>query len=189
MSSHAPTSKPHSNLPSEDEVELGDVDAERRAMLVNATTAFGLAGAACVALPFIQSMNPNRAVKAMATIDVNLGEIPLGESKTFLWQGKPVFVWHRNETQIAAATAGDTTATLDPAKDADRVQKAEWLVVMGVCTHLGCVPMRGGEYGGWRCPCHGSQFDDSGRVRHGPAGTNLEVPPYRFLDDNTIRIG
>lgn len=188
MSSQSPNPHP-SNLPNEDEVALGNVDAERRALLVNATTAFGLAGAACVALPFIQTMNPSRSVKAMATIDVALAEIPLGESKTFLWQGKPVFVWHRNPEQIAEAQKGDATATMDPAKDADRVQKAEWLVVMGVCTHLGCVPMRGGEYGGWRCPCHGSQFDDSGRVRHGPAGTNLEVPPYRFLDDNTIRIG
>ena len=98
MSSHTPH---HSNLPNEDEVALGDVDAERRALLVNATTAFGLAGAACVALPFIQTMNPSRSVKAMATIDVALGEIPEGEAKTFLWQGKPVFVWHRNAAQIA----------------------------------------------------------------------------------------
>ncbi len=189
MSTHAPKSKKTQNHQVDDEAVIGDVDAERRQMLVNATTAFGLAGAACVALPFIQSMNPNRAVKAMATIDVNLAEIALGDAKTFLWQGKPVFVWHRNEAQIEEARKGDATATLDPAKDADRVQKAEWLVVMGVCTHLGCVPMRGGEHGGWRCPCHGSQFDDSGRVRQGPAGKNLEVPPYRFLDDNTIRIG
>ncbi|RYG61514.1 MAG: ubiquinol-cytochrome c reductase iron-sulfur subunit [Alphaproteobacteria bacterium] len=189
MSIQAPNSKNPQNHQVDDEAVIGDVDAERRQMLVNATTAFGLAGAACVALPFIQSMNPNRAVKALATIDVSLTEIPLGEAKTFLWQGKPVFVWHRNETQISEARKGDATATLHPENDADRVQKAEWLVVMGVCTHLGCVPMRGGEFGGWRCPCHGSQFDDSGRVRQGPAGTNLEVPPYRFLDDNTIRIG
>lgn len=186
MSSHDHT---HSNLPHEDEVALGDVDTERRQLLVNATTAFGLAGAACVALPFIQSMNPSRSVRAMATVDIHLGEIAEGESKTFLWQGKPVFVWHRNADQIRQAADGDATASMDPAKDADRVQKAEWLIVMGVCTHLGCVPMRGGEFGGWRCPCHGSQFDDSGRVRHGPAGANLEVPPYRFLDDTTIRIG
>lgn len=187
MSSHTPNT--HSNLPAEDEAAMGDVDAERRQLLVNATTAFGLAGAACVTLPFIQSMNPSRSVRAASTTDIHLGEIAEGESKTFLWQGKPVFVWHRSAAQIAEAAKGDSTASMDPAKDADRVQKAEWLIVMGVCTHLGCVPMRGGDYGGWRCPCHGSQFDDSGRVRHGPAGANLEVPPYRFLDDTTIRIG
>ncbi len=186
MSTHTPHNAPTT---ADDDTPLGDVDAERRALIVNATKAFGLAGAACVALPFISSMNPSRSVKAMATIDVPLSEIPLGDAKTYLWQGKPVFVWHRNAEQIAAAQQGDATATMDPAKDADRVQKAEWLVVMGVCSHLGCVPMRGGDHGGWRCPCHGSQFDDSGRVRVGPAGTNLEVPPYRFLDDATIRIG
>ncbi len=183
------STKPTAPHATDDDAPLGDVDAERRALLVNATAAFGLAGAACVALPFVSSMNPSRSVKALATLDVNLNDIPLGEAKTFLWQGKPVFVWHRSEDQITEARKGDTTATMDPANDADRVQKAEWLVVMGVCTHLGCVPMRGGEYGGWRCPCHGSQFDDSGRVRQGPAGTNLEIPPYRFLDDATIRIG
>lgn len=165
------------------------VDADRRQLLINATTAFGLAGAACVALPFIQSMNPNRAVRAMATIDVDLKDIAEGDRKTFLWQGKPVFVWHRSAAQIAEAKAGDATATIDPQKDAERIQKPEWLIVMGVCTHLGCVPLPGGDFGGWRCPCHGSQYDDSGRVRHGPAGHNLEVPPYRFLDDHTIRIG
>lgn len=182
--------KPQNSLVNDDDnAPIGDVDAERRAFLVNTTTAFGIAGAACVALPFISSMNPNRAVRAAATLDVKLGEIAEGDAKTYLWQGKPVFIWHRNAAQIAEAQAGDATATLDPAKDADRVQKPEWLIVMGVCTHLGCVPMRGGDFGGWRCPCHGSQFDDSGRVRHGPAGANLEVPPYRFLDDQTIRIG
>lgn len=166
-----------------------DVDAEKRAMLVQATTAFGVAGAACVAYPFIKTLSPSRDVKAQATLDVKLAEIAEGSAKTYLWQGKPVFVWHRNAEQIKRAQEGDATATMDPAKDADRVKKPEWLVVMGVCTHLGCVPMGGGEFGGWRCPCHGSQFDDSGRVRHGPAGKNLEVPPYAFLDDETIRIG
>lgn len=172
-----------------DEAPLGDVNAERRSFLVNATTAFGVAGAACVAVPFIRSMSPSRDVLAQATLDVNLGEIAEGESKTYLWQGKPVFIWHRNTAQIAEAAAWDSKATMDPMPDAERTQKPEWLVVLGVCTHLGCVPMKGGEADGWRCPCHGSQFDLSGRVVHGPAGKNLEIPPYRFLNDQTIRIG
>jgi len=173
----------------DDNAPIGDVDADRRAFLVNTTTAFGLAGAACVAAPFIKSMAPNRAVRAQATVDINLAQIPLGEVKTFLWQGKPVFIWHRNAEQIARAKAGDATATMDPEKDAARVKKDEWLILLGICTHLGCVPIRGGDFGGWRCPCHGSEYDDSGRVRHGPAGANLAVPPYRFLDDTTVRIG
>lgn len=166
-----------------------DVDTDRRDLLLNATIGMGVAGAAACAVPFITSLSPSRDVQAQATVDIKLSEVPEGEAKTFLWQGKPVFVWHRNAAQIAEAKAGDTTASIDPAKDADRVKKDQWLIVMGVCTHLGCVPMRGGDFGGWRCPCHGSQFDDSGRVRHGPAGMNLPVPPYAFIDDETVRIG
>lgn len=182
-----PISSPASDI--DDESPIGDVSLDRRAFLVNTTTAFGVAGAACVALPFIKSMSPNRAVQAMATLDVNLTEIPEGNAKTYLWQGKPVFIWHRTPDQVAKAAAQDATSTMDPQPDAQRVQKPDWLVVLGICSHLGCVPMRGGEADGWRCPCHGSQFDLSGRVVQGPAGKNLEVPPYRFLDDSTLRIG
>jgi ubiquinol-cytochrome c reductase iron-sulfur subunit len=165
------------------------VDAERRAFLVNTTTAFGLAGAACVAVPFLSSMAPSRATQAQATTDIKLGEIPVGSARTYMWQGKPVFVWHRNTEQVAKARAQDSTSTMDSQPDAARTQRPEWLVVLGICSHLGCVPMQGGEAEGWRCPCHGSQFDLSGRVVHGPAGRNLDVPPYVFLDDATIRIG
>lgn len=168
---------------------FGDVDAERRQMLINTTTAFGVAGAACVAVPFLRTLSPSRATEALATVDINLAEVPEGTMKTFLWQGKPVFVCHRNAEQMAKAKAQDATSTMDAQPDADRVQKPEWLVVMGVCTHLGCVPMSSGDAKGWRCPCHGSQFDLSGRVTQGPAGRNLDIPPYSFLDDNTIRIG
>ena len=178
MAKPSSTAHPHSG-----------VDADRRELLLNATIGMGVAGAACCAVPFISSMAPSLDVQAQATVDIKLTDIPEGDAKTVLWQGKPVFIWHRNAAQIAEAKAGDSTASIDPAKDADRVKKDQWLIVMGVCTHLGCVPMRGGDYGGWRCPCHGSQFDDSGRVRHGPAGTNLPVPPYAFLDDETVRIG
>lgn len=187
MAKHTTPHHPH------DEAEAahlqGNPDAERRQFLITTTTVFGAAGAACVAYPFIKSLSPNKEVQAAATLEVKLGDIPVGTSKTVLWQGKPVFIWHRNAEQIAAAQAGDATATLDPQPDAERVQKPEWLVVMGICTHLGCVPMQGGEHEGWRCPCHGSQFDVSGRVRQGPAGTNLPVPPYSFIDDQTILIG
>ncbi|PIZ31619.1 MAG: ubiquinol-cytochrome c reductase iron-sulfur subunit [Alphaproteobacteria bacterium CG_4_10_14_0_8_um_filter_53_9] len=166
-----------------------DVNEERRQLLIQTTTVFGAAGAACVAYPFIKTLSPNRDVQAAATLEVDLTTIPEGTSTTVLWQGKPVFIWHRNAEQIAQAAEDDATAAMDPEADAARVQRPEWLVVMGVCTHLGCVPMKGGEYGGWRCPCHGSQFDNSGRVRHGPAGTNLPVPPYTFVSNDSIVIG
>ncbi len=175
--------------PTEDEAPLGDAGAERRQMLLNATTAFGVAGAACVAVPFLRTLAPSRATEALATIDIDLSKINVGTAQTVLWQGKPVFIWHRSPEQIATARAQDATSTMEPQADAERVKKPEWLVVMGICSHLGCVPMQGGESSGWRCPCHGSQFDLSGRVTHGPAGKNLEIPPYAFLNDTTIRIG
>ncbi|MFZ2620323.1 MAG: ubiquinol-cytochrome c reductase iron-sulfur subunit [Alphaproteobacteria bacterium] len=165
------------------------VDDAKREFLVNTTAAMGVVGAAAAAYPFIRSMTPAADVKAAASIEVDISAIPEGEYKTYLWRGKPVFIWHRNAAQMAEAKAGDATATMDPAKDADRVKNEKWLVVMAVCTHLGCVPLKGGEHGGWRCPCHGSQFDNSGRLRRGPAATNLEIPPYAFLDDNTVKIG
>lgn len=163
---------------------------DRRDFLTATTCAVGAAGAACAAVPFISSMNPADNVKAQASIEVDLTEVPEGETRTVLWRGKPVFISHRTKDQIKAIRAEDDSAELlDPAKDAERVQKEKWLVAMAVCTHLGCVPMEGGEFGGWRCPCHGSQFDGSGRLRRGPAATNLEIPPYKFLDNNTIKIG
>lgn len=166
------------------------VDNEKREFLETVTTTFGVAGAACVAYPFVKSMAPSAAVKAEATLEVDVSDIPAGQSKTVLWRGKPVQIWHRTEQQIAKATSEDTSPELlDPAKDAERVKNPKYLVVLAVCTHLGCVPMHGGEFSGWRCPCHGSQFDGSGRLRRGPAATNLEVPPYEFIDETTIRLG
>ncbi len=170
--------------------DAAHVDDGKREFLVNTTAAFGMVGAACAAYPFIQSMAPSESVKAQATLEVDLNEIPAGDTKTYMWQGKPVFIWHRNEAQLAEARARDNSPDLlDPAPDSTRVQKEEWLVVMGICTHLGCVPLRGGEAGGWRCPCHGSQFDNAGRLTRGPAATNLEIPPYEFLSDTKIKIG
>jgi ubiquinol-cytochrome c reductase iron-sulfur subunit len=166
-------------------------DAERRGFLGIVFTAFTALGAGALAWPFLKSLAPARDVKAMSTTDVDLSTIAPGQTKTVLWRGSPVFVWHRTAEEIATAAAGDTeTGTLlDPQTDAERVKKKEWLVVSAVCTHLGCVPMKGGEFGGWRCPCHGSQFDNSGRLRRGPAATNLPLVPYTFLNDTTIRIG
>ncbi len=185
---NTPNNHPPSSL-LDDDAPIGNPAAERRQLLINTTTAFAVAGAACVAVPFLRTMSPSRATEALATVDINLAEVPLGSMKTFLWQGKPVFVWHRTPAQIATAKAQDATSTMQAQPDAERVQKPEWLVVLGICSHLGCVPMQGGKSDGWLCPCHGSQFDLSGRVTQGPAGKNLDVPPYQFLNETTIRVG
>ncbi len=163
---------------------------DRREFLETVTSTVAVAGAACAAYPFVKSMSPSADVKAQATTEVDLSAIEKGDSKTVMWRGRPVFIKHRTEEEIEKSRFEDQSdELLDPAADESRVQKPEWLVVVGVCTHLGCVPMEGGQFGGWRCPCHGSQFDGAGRLRQGPAPTNLEVPPYKFLDDNTIKIG
>ena len=134
-------------------------------------------------------------VKANASTEVDIGAIELGTSVTVKWRGKPVFIRHRTTDEIARANAIDSAELRDPEEDETRVQKPELLVVLGVCTHLGCVPLGQktgevkGEYEGWFCPCHGSHYDTSGRIRKGPAPTNLEVPPYEFLSDAVIRIG
>lgn len=163
----------------------------RRDFMTHTTIAFGAVGAACAAYPFVRSMNPSADVKALKTVDVDLSDLSPGESKIILWQGKPVYIQHRTPAQIAAARADDKAADLiDPEEDATRTIKKEWMVFIKSCTHLGCLPNKGGNHAdGWLCPCHGSQFDSSGRVRRGPAPTNLAVPPYVFLNDTTIRIG
>lgn len=162
---------------------------DRRDFMTTLTVCFGAAGAAGAAWPFISSMNPAADVKAQSTTEVNIADITEGTTKTVMWRGKPVFIRHRTAAEIAQMEAVPSSECKDPQADADRVKEKQWLVVMAVCTHLGCVPAPGGEFGGWLCPCHGSQFDASGRIRKGPAPLNLEVPPYAFLDDNTIKIG
>ena len=162
-------------------------DTGKREFLGTVAGGFAAVGAACVAAPFIGSLAPSEATKALATVEVDISDVPSGQMKTVLWRGKPVIIWHRNAQQIADAQKDD--AVLDPQPDAERVKKPEYLIAMAVCTHLGCVPMQGGNFGGFLCPCHGSQFDSSARVRRGPAATNLEIPPYEFLDDTTIKIG
>lgn len=167
----------------------------RRDFLLYATTAVGAAGTAAALWPFVHSMNPAADTLALSTTDVDLATIQPGQAITVVWQGKPVFVRRRTEDDIASATKDDTADLRDKATDASRVQKPEWLVVIGVCTHLGCVPLGQkaadpkGDFGGWFCPCHGSHYDTSGRIRKGPAPLNLPVPKYAFTSDTTIRIG
>lgn len=139
---------------------------------------------------FVASMAASADVLALAKIEINLSEIPEGKNQTFKWRGKPLFVRHRTQDEIQRETSVDISALRDPQTDADRAAKPEWLIVLGVCTHLGCVPIPGvGDFGGYFCPCHGSHYDASGRIRKGPAPLNLEVPPYEFTDDATLVVG
>ncbi|MBI2239176.1 MAG: ubiquinol-cytochrome c reductase iron-sulfur subunit [Magnetospirillum gryphiswaldense] len=167
----------------------------RRDFLLYATTAVGAAGTAAALWPFVHSMNPAADTLAMSTTDVDLAAIQPGQAITVVWQGKPVFVRRRTEEEIAMAAKDDAADLRDKATDASRVQKPEWLILIGVCTHLGCVPLGQkaadpkGDFGGWFCPCHGSHYDTSGRIRKGPAPLNLPVPKYTFTSDTTVRIG
>ena len=135
-------------------------------------------------------MNPDASVRALASTEVDLSKINEGQSITILWRGKPVFIRHRTSKEISEAQSVSLGELKDPELDEGRVQKPEWLIMVGVCTHLGCVPIgEKGEYGGWFCPCHGSHYDTAGRVRKGPAPKNLEVPKYVFLNETTVKIG
>lgn len=177
---------------SEDKLKLPDQvkDQSKRSLLTTAAFSVAGVGAACTIVPFVDSMNPSRDVVALASVEVDISGIKEGEQKKVMWQGKPVFIVHRNQKEIDEAAAVDVSSLRDPQKDSDRVKKKEWLIVVGVCTHLGCIPMFGqGEFDGWFCPCHGSQYDTSARIRKGPAPRNLDVPPYEFLSDTRIKIG
>lgn len=167
----------------------------RRDFLTVSAVAFAAVGAAASLWPVVDSLNPSAQEKADASTEVDLWPIKPGQIITVRWQGKPVFIAHRTPEQIATAEADDTVATIDPARDGTRVKRKEWLVVVGVCTHLGCAPTSRGvgalapRFGGWVCPCHYSQYDISGRVRRGPAPSNLPVPPYAFRDGGTLVVG
>lgn len=170
--------------------KAGTAEPTRRDFIVVAAGAFGAVGAAAALWPFIDQMNPSADVLALSSTEVDLSQIAAGQSVTILWRGKPVFVRHRTEAEIEQARKDDNADLPDPQKDEARVQKPEWLVMMGVCTHLGCVPLgQQGDYGGWFCPCHGSHYDTSGRIRKGPAPANLPIPEYTFLNDTRIKIG
>mgnify|MGYP003324621675 CR=1 FL=1 len=165
---------------------------KRRDFLFTATYAIGAVGVGAVIWPMIDQMNPDASVKALASTEVDVSAVNPGKTITVLWRGKPVFIRRRTPEEIAEARAVNLDDLPDPQKDEERVKegKDEWLVMLGVCTHLGCVPLNDkGDYNGWFCPCHGSHYDTSGRIRKGPAPTNLPVPPYVFLTDNRIKIG
>ena len=139
---------------------------------------------------YLATWAPSGATLAAGTIEVDLSAIPEGKNVVLKWRGKPVFIRHRTAEEIEEANAVDVTSLRDPQSDSDRTIKPEWLVMIGVCTHLGCVPVgEAGDFGGWYCPCHGSHYDISGRIRQGPAPLNLEIPPYRFISDSNILIG
>ena len=194
----------------------------RRDFLYIATAAVGAVGAAATLIPLIDQMNPSADVLALASIEVDLAPIQPGQSVTFTWRSHPLFVRRRTPEEIAAARAVNVAELIDPlarnanfpenapATDDNRLtpnvggpaggaaqpmEKPEWLVLVGVCTHLGCTPEAStpqapqGNYGGWLCHCHGSQYDIAGRVRVGPAPQNLAVPPYAFLSDTRIKVG
>ena len=163
---------------------------ERRDFLFTASYALGAVGVGVSVWPLIDQMNPDASVKALATTEVDISNVGLGKTITVLWRGKPVFIRKRTKEEINEAQSVKLEELKDPQKDQDRVKKAEWLVMVGVCTHLGCVPLGNkGDFNGWFCPCHGSHYDTSGRIRKGPAPTNLEIPKYEFVDKNTIKIG
>lgn len=166
-------------------------ESRRKLLTTTAYTAAGI-GAACAILPFIDSMNPSSDVQALASVEVDLTNIKLGEEKKVMWRGKPVSIRRRTAVEIEEAQKVDLAELRDPQQDSDRVKagKEEWLITIEICTHLGCIPIAGqGEYKGWFCPCHGSQYDTSARIRKGPAPRNLEIPPYEFVSDTKIKIG
>ena len=163
---------------------------KRRDFIFTASYALGAVGLGATVWPLIDQMNPDASVKALASTEVDVSEVLPGQSITVLWRGKPVFIKRRTQEEIAKAREVDIKNLKHPEKDEDRAKNPEWLVMLGVCTHLGCVPLGDkGEYGGWFCPCHGSHYDTSGRIRKGPAPTNMEIPKYEFVNTNTIKIG
>ena len=166
-----------------------------------ATGALGAVGVAAVAWPFINNLNPAADTLALSTVEVNVQPIAVGQAVTVKWRGKPLFIRHRTPEEIKEAEAVPLSQLRDPQTDNSRVTdtakkvRPEWLVQIGVCTHLGCVPLGNkpgdpkGPFGGWFCPCHGSAYDTSGRIRQGPAPKNLEIPPYLFTSDTLVRVG
>ncbi|HEY8259843.1 MAG TPA: ubiquinol-cytochrome c reductase iron-sulfur subunit [Methylosinus sp.] len=165
-------------------------EPNRRDILFIATGAGAAVAAGAAVWPLIAQMNPDASTLALASTELDISAIPAGQIVTVKWRGKPVFVRHRTPKEIEAAQNVSLSVLPDPQPDSARVQKPEWLVVVGVCTHLGCIPTgHEGEFDGWFCPCHGSTYDTSGRIRSGPAPTNLEVPQYTFLTDTKIKIG
>ena len=181
-----------------------DSAGSRRDFLYYATAGAGVVATAAAVWPLVNQMNPSADVRALASIDVDIAGIAEGSQLTVLWRGKPVFIRYRTADEIKAAqdvalddlvdtTSNNNNQPETDASDANRAldKEGKWLVMMGVCTHLGCVPLGdgAGDFGGWFCPCHGSQYDTSGRIRKGPAPRNMEVPVAAFTNETTIKLG
>ena len=167
-------------------------DPNRRDFIHIAATAAAVGAVGAIVWPLVEQMNPSADVLALASIEFDLSKVQEGQQVAVKWQGKPVFVRYRTAKEIAEAVKDDNASMKDPATDASRHKegKAQWLILVGVCTHLGCVPNFGlGDYGGWLCPCHGSVYDTAGRIRKGPAPLNLPMPDYAFLSDTKVKIG
>ena len=167
----------------------------RRDFLMLATGAMAAVGVGAAVWPLIDSLNPAADALAVSSIEVDIEPIAVGQAVTVMWRGAPIFIRHRTEKEIEIGRSVDIADLIDPATDESRVKKVEWLVVIGVCTHLGCIPLgqrptdKKGDYNGWFCPCHGSEYDTAGRVRRGPAPKNLYLPPYEFVTDTLVKIG
>lgn len=185
------TANPDTSMPSDEDGK------SRRDFLYLTTAAFGAVGAGTFAWPLIDQMNPAADTLALSSTEVDLSPIEEGQAITVMWRGKPVFIRHRTAKEIEEARAVDVSTLRDKQTDEERVKKGheKWLVMVGICTHLGCVPGGQkdtdvkGDYDGWFCPCHGSHYDSAGRIRKGPAPKNLLVPEYTFLSDTLIKIG
>jgi ubiquinol-cytochrome c reductase iron-sulfur subunit len=183
------------NIEKKEDKEQKEIEGEkssRRDFFVMSATAVACVGAAAAAIPIMTSLRPDKGVLAAGSTEVDISNIKAGETHTVMWRGKPIFVTNRTPEEVKIAEDVNLAELRDPERDQDRVKpgKAEWLVTIGICTHLGCVPIGNkGEFGGWFCPCHGSHYDSSGRIRKGPAPKNLAVPPYEFISDTKIKIG
>tara|TARA_Y100001949_G_C15937184_1_gene308458 strand:- start:272 stop:820 length:549 start_codon:yes stop_codon:yes gene_type:complete len=171
-------------------LKMSEKKVKRRDFIFTATYAVGAVGVAATVWPLVDQMNPDASVKALASTEVDVSTVEPGKTITVLWRGKPVFIKRRTQNEIDEARSVRMEDLPDPEKDEDRAKNPEWLVMLGVCTHLGCVPLNDkGDYNGWFCPCHGSHYDTSGRIRKGPAPTNMSIPNYEFLENNIIKIG
>ena len=188
---------------------LADDEPTRRDVILVAAAGFAAVGAAAVLWPLLDQMNPDQSALSLATTEIDLAHVDVGQAITVMWRGKPIFVRRRTDAEIKAAQTEPVDDLPDPlarnanlpddapATDANRTTKGKegWLVMIGICTHLGCIPKGQavgdykGQFGGWFCPCHGSQYDTAGRIRLGPAPQNLAIPPYSFASDTKIKIG
>jgi ubiquinol-cytochrome c reductase iron-sulfur subunit len=172
---------------------MSSAEPTRRDFLYIATGAVAAVGTAAALVPLIAQMNPDAStIAAGAPVEIDLAPIAAGQIIKVFWRSQPIFISHRTQKEIDEARAVDTNSLRDPQTDQSRIKAGhdQWLVVIGICTHLGCIPLpHQGDYDGWFCPCHGSQYDSSGRIRQGPAPLNLAVPPYLFVSDSKIRIG